>query len=211
MCMDLPGIIIVDDHRLFRSSLKFLLEASGRYRVLSEASNGKELIAVLLQVVPDLIIMDINMPEMNGIEATRFVLSKYPDLKILILSMFGESHHYNSLIDLGIRGYLLKDADNDEFFLAVSKIISGETYFSQELLMTIIRDNARTPIIKFSQREKDMLNLISRGLSNQEIASTLNLSQRTVERHRTNLLDKTGCKNSIHLVIYALKNNLISI
>ncbi|HEX2393776.1 MAG TPA: response regulator transcription factor, partial [Bacteroidales bacterium] len=124
--MNLPGIIIVDDHRLFRSSLKFLLEASGKYRVVGEASNGKELIDILLQVVPDLVILDIRMPEMNGIEATRLLLSKYPDLKILILSMFGESQYYNSLIDFGIKGFLLKDADNDEFFLAVSKIISGE-------------------------------------------------------------------------------------
>jgi len=209
--MKLPGIIIVDDHRLFRSGLKFLLEASEKYRVIGEAINGIELLDLLANVDPDLVILDISMPEMNGIETTRIALSKYPSLRILILSMNGEPQYYNSLLDYGIKGFLLKDADNDEFFLAVAKIISGETYFSQELLMTIIKDNTKNKPVKLSQRETEILNLISRGLSNQEIASSLNLSQRTVERHRTNLLDKTGSKNSIRLVIYALKHNLISI
>jgi len=209
--MKLPGVIIVDDHRLFRSGLKFLLESTGKYSVIGESSNGNELLELLARVQPDLVIMDISMPEMNGVDATRLAISRYPDLKILILSMFGETQYYNSLIDLGIKGFLMKDADNDEFFRAVSKIISGETYFSQELLLTIIRDNTQNQTIKLSQREREILSLISHGLSNQEIAASLNISQRTVERHRTHLLEKTGSKNSIRLVIYALKNKLISI
>jgi len=209
--MKLPGVIIVDDHRLFRSGLKFLLESTGKYSVIGESSNGNELLELLARVQPDLVIMDISMPEMNGVDATRLAISRYPDLKILILSMFGETQYYNSLIDLGIKGFLMKDADNDEFFRAVSKIISGETYFSQELLLTIIRDNTQNQTIKLSQREREILSLISHGLSNVEIAANLNISQRTVERHRTHLLEKTGSKNSIRLVIYALKNKLISI
>jgi DNA-binding NarL/FixJ family response regulator len=209
--MKLPGVIIVDDHRLFRSGLKFLLESTGKYSVIGESSNGNELLELLARVQPDLVIMDISMPEMNGVDATRLAISRYPDLKILILSMFGETQYYNSLIDLGIKGFLMKDADNDEFFRAVGKIISGETYFSQELLLTIIRDNTQNQTIKLSQREREILSLISHGLSNHEIAASLNISQRTVERHRTHLLEKTGSKNSIRLVIYALKNKLISI
>lgn len=209
--MELPGIIIVDDHRLFRSGLKFLLEAGGKYKVIGEAPDGLELLKLLRGLKPDLVIMDITMPEMNGIEATRLALAKYPSLRILILSMYDDPQYYNLLLDFGIKGFLLKDADNDEFFLAVSKIIGGETYFSQGLLMTIIKHNAKNQAVKLSQREKEILTLISHGLSNQEIAASLKLSQRTVERHRTNLLDKTGSKNSIRLVIYALKNKLISI
>ena len=209
--MSLPGLIIVDDHRLFRSGLKYLIEATGKYQVIAEASNGFELMDLLEKFRPDMVIMDINMPKMNGIEATRIALSKYPSLKILILSMYGETEYYNALLDYGIKGFILKDTDNEEFFLAVNKVLSDETYFAQELLLTIIRENSVNPPLKLSRREKEILGHISHGLSNLEISNVLNISQRTVERHRTHLLEKTGSKNSIKLVIYALKNNLITI
>jgi DNA-binding NarL/FixJ family response regulator len=209
--MEKPGIIIVDDHRLFRSGLKYIIDASDNYRVIAEASNGFELLEVLENTKPHLVIMDIMMPKMNGIDATRLALNKYPDLKIIILSMYGEIEYYNALMDLGIKGFMLKDADNEEFFLAVNKVLSGETYFSQELLLNVIRESTLADPVKLSRREKEILSLISTGLSNQEISAVLNISQRTVERHRTHLLEKTGSKNSIRLIIYALKNKLISI
>jgi DNA-binding NarL/FixJ family response regulator len=209
--MEKPGIIIVDDHRLFRSGLKYILEASNTYRVIAEASNGLEFLELLETTDPQLVIMDINMPKMNGIEATRIAMSKKPNLKIIILSMYGEIEYYYSLLDYGIKGFILKDADNEEFFLAIKKVLAGETYFSQGLLLNIIRESTLDDSIKLSRREKEILGLISQGLSNQEIAGVLNISQRTVERHRTNLLEKTGSKNSIRLIIYALKHNLISI
>jgi DNA-binding NarL/FixJ family response regulator len=209
--MEKPSIIIVDDHRLFRSGLKFILDASGKYQVISEASNGFELMELLENSQPSLVIMDINMPKMNGIEATRLALTRYPNLKIIILSMYGEMEYYNSLLDLGVKGFVLKDADNEEFFLAINKVLSGESYFSQQLLLNIIRSNSHIDPVKLSRREKEILGLISNGLSTQEISGILNISQRTVERHRTHLLEKTGSKNSIRLVIYALKNNIISI
>lgn len=209
--MEKPGIIIVDDHRLFRSGLKFIIDASDNYQVIAEASNGFELLEVLENTKPHLVIMDIMMPKMNGIDATRLVLNKYPDLKIIILSMYGEIEYYNALMDLGIKGFMLKDADNEEFFLAVNKVLSGETYFSQELLLNVIRESTLADPVTLSRREKEILGLISTGLSNQEISAVLNISQRTVERHRTHLLEKTGSKNSIRLIIYALKNKLISI
>jgi DNA-binding NarL/FixJ family response regulator len=209
--MKKPGIIVVDDHRLFRSGLKYILEATEKYEVLAEASNGFELLEVLENTKPQLVIMDISMPKMNGIETTRIALTKYPALKIIILSMYSEKEYYNALLDMGIKGFVLKDADNAEFFLAINKVLSGETYFSQELLLNIIRESNLPDPIQLSQREREILGLVSQGLSNQEISTILNISQRTVERHRTNLLEKTGSKNSIRLIIYALKNKLISI
>ncbi len=208
--MDKPGIIIVDDHRLFRSGLKYIIDESLKYQVIGEASNGMELLDLLANVTPQLVIMDINMPVMNGIEATRQVLEKYPAMKILILSMYSETEYYNTLLDLGIKGFVLKDADNEEFFLAIHRVLSGGTYYSQELLLNIIHRKTTATSIKISRREKEILELVSLGLSNQEISNKLTISQRTVERHRTNLLEKTGSKNSIRLIIYALKNNLIS-
>ncbi len=121
--MELPDIIIADDHKLFRNGLKYMLEASGKYKVIAEASNGIELLELLKEMKPDLVILDINMPEMNGIEATRNAMLKYPDLKILIISMYSEPEYYNLLLDLGIKGFLLKDADNEEFFMAVRQSI----------------------------------------------------------------------------------------
>jgi DNA-binding NarL/FixJ family response regulator len=209
--MEKPGIIIVDDHRLFRSGLKYILDATNNYQIIAEASNGFELLELLENITPQLVIMDINMPKMNGIEATRLAMAKYPDLKIIILSMYNEIEYYNALLDYGIKGFVLKDADNEEFLLAIKKVLSGESYFSQQLLINIIRESTLAEPVKLSRREKEILGLISQGLSNQEISGVLNISQRTVERHRTHLLEKTGSKNSIRLIIYALKNNLISI
>src|SRR5512145_2093283 len=206
-----PGIIIAEDHRLFRSGLKFILEASNLYTVIGEASDGFELLGLLEVNKPSLVIMDINMPRMNGIEATQIAMARYSDLKIIVLSMYDDLEYYNTLLDQGIKGFLLKDADKEEFFLAVSKVLAGETYFSQEVLLNIIRKSSDMGSIKLSRREKEILELISQGLSNKEIADKLQISQRTVERHRTHLLEKTGSKNSIRLVIYALKHNLISI
>ncbi|MBN2814120.1 MAG: response regulator transcription factor [Bacteroidales bacterium] len=209
--MKKTGLILVDDHRLFRSGLKHILEATGKYAVLAEASNGIEFLELLKTVTPDLVIMDINMPVMNGIEASRQALEKNPATKILILTMHGDRDLYQVLLDMGIKGYILKDADNEELLLSIQKVLSGESYFSQELLLNVIRESMTGNPVVLSAREKEVLTLIASGLSNHEIAAHLKLSQRTVERHRTNLLEKTGSKNSVRLIIHALKNKWLSL
>ena len=205
------NILIVDDHRLFRSGLRYILEESKQFTVVAEASNGAEFLQLIGKTKPHLVIMDINMPVMNGIEATKQAIARYPDLKILVLSMYGESEYYNTLLELGVRGFVLKEADIEEFFVAINKILAGGTYFSQEFLLDIIRKKTAGEAVKITRREREILGLISQGFSNQEISGKLSISQRTVERHRTNLLEKTGSRNSISLVVYALKNNIISI
>jgi DNA-binding NarL/FixJ family response regulator len=209
--MKKPEIIIVDDHTLFRSGLKYLLEESEQYKVVAEGSNGIDLLKLLSTYHPDLVILDINMPVMNGIEAARQALQLQPSLSILILSMYNDSEYYTALLNIGIKGFVMKSSDNDEFFLAIQKVLKGGTYFSQELLLNVIHRDAHENRINLSPREKEVLELIGKGYSNQEIGKMLKISQRTVERHRTLLLEKTGCRNSVSLIVFALKNKLISI
>ena len=204
-------LFVVDDHQLFRNGLKFILNERDDMEVTGEASNGKEFLDLLDFVNPDLVLMDIGMPIMNGIEATRLALEKHPNLKILVLSMFSESEYYNSMIDMGVKGFVLKNADNEELYQAIRKILAGGTHFSQELLLSIIRRKTPENKIQLTRREKDVLDLICRGLSNQQIAEKLIISQRTVERHRSNLLAKTDSKNSVSLVVFAIRNRLFSI
>lgn len=209
--MERHKIIIVDDHQLFRNGLKFILNEMKDVRVVGEASNGKEFLDLLEYGLPDLVLMDINMPVMNGVNATRIALQKYPELNILVLSMYGESEYYNTMIDLGVKGFILKDIDNKELEESIEKVISGGTYFSQELLLNLIKNKTVDENITLTRREKEVLELICKGFSNQQISEKLFISQRTVERHRSSLLLKTDSKNSISLVVYAIKHKLISI
>ena len=204
-------IIIADDHTLFRQGLKLILEDIDHVNVIADVANGKELIEISKELKTDLIIMDINMPQVNGIEASRILLQDNPELKILVVSMYGDEQYYNSVIENGVKGFILKDAENTELRAAVTAILNGKTYFSQELLLKIIRNRKNSNQISLTQRERQILELICQGLNTNEIATKLFLSERTVDNHRSNLLDKTGCRNSLSLVLYALKNNLVDI
>ncbi|MBN2348295.1 MAG: response regulator transcription factor [Bacteroidales bacterium] len=204
-------LILVDDHQLFRNGLRFILSENEKFDVIGEASNGKEFINLLEYFKPDVVLMDISMPEMNGIEATKAGLEIYPDLKVLVLSMFGDTDYYNTMIDLGVKGFILKDIDNLELYDAIEKIYLGGNYFSQELLLELIKHKPPDESITLTQREKEVLGLICSGFSNQQISDKLFISQRTVERHRSSLLLKTDSKNSISLVIYAIKNKLVKV
>ncbi len=204
-------VVIVDDHKLFRNGLSFILREIEDVEIIGEASNGKEFLTLLQESKPDLVLMDIKMPEMDGIEASKIALQQYPDLNILVLSMFDDEQYYNSMIDIGVRGFILKDADSSELKTAVNKVYEGNSYFSQELLLKIIKNKTNVTNINLSKRELEVLKYICKGASNYEISETLNISLRTVERHRANLLEKTGSSNSIKLVLFAIKNNVVNI
>ncbi|NJM15329.1 MAG: response regulator transcription factor, partial [Bacteroidales bacterium] len=152
--------------------------------------------------------MDINMPVMNGVDATREALSKHKDLNVLVLSMYSDDQYYNTMIDLGVKGFILKDCDNNELKVAINRILDGGTYFSQDLLLRLIKHKTENQSIILTRREKEVLELICQGYSNNQISDKLHISQRTVERHRASLLMKTESNNSISLVVYAIKNNL---
>jgi DNA-binding NarL/FixJ family response regulator len=215
--MDTIRIALVDDHALFRNGLKLLLDNTKNYKVTAEASNGKDFIDHLTpDNAPDLVLMDISMPVMNGIEAAREAISIVPQLKIIALSMFGEEDYYYEMISAGAKGFLLKNSEITEVMNAIDQVMAGNSYFSQEVLYNVIRKfqpnkEADTDEATFSKRELQVLKGICKGLSNQEIADTLFISKRTVDKHRSNLLGKTNSKNTANLIMYAIKNKIISV
>jgi DNA-binding NarL/FixJ family response regulator len=208
-------IIIADDHQLFRNGLKILLNSFPDFEVAGEASNGEEFLKLLKSVKADIALMDINMPEMDGIEATRKGVKMCPDISIIALSMYGEEEYYYKMVDAGAKGFLLKDSDISEVRDAILTIVKGGSYFSQELLYHVIQKikhrEHETKSANLSKREKEILLKICEGLSNQEIAETLFISKRTVDKHRANLLGKTNSKNTASLILFAIRNKLIEI
>ena len=213
--MDKIRIIITDDHQLFRNGLKILLNAFQEFEVTGEASNGEEFLRILKNTPADVVLMDINMPEMDGIEATRKGLKLNPGIDIIALSMYGEEEYYYKMVDAGAKGFLLKDSDISEVKEAILTVRKGGSYFSQELLYHVIqkikhREN-ESKSANLSKREKEILVKICEGLSNQEIAETLFISKRTVDKHRANLLGKTNSKNTASLILFAIRNKLIEI
>ena len=213
-------ILIVDDHKLFREGLNFVISQMDGFEVVGEASNGKEFLEMIENLNVDIVLMDISMPGLDGIEATAKALEKIPDLKIIALTMFCDEEYYYKMIQAGVSGYILKESGKDELANAINTVIAGENYFSQKLLRNIILNLNKTKTfkgtlhkqeIKLTPRETEILKLICQGLSNAEISEKISLSLRTVEGHKSNLISKTGVRNSVSLVMYALKNHLVDI
>ncbi|MFN8211235.1 MAG: response regulator transcription factor [Bacteroidales bacterium] len=213
--MEKTKIILTDDHQLFRNGLKMLLESIPEFEIAGEASNGLEFLELLPGCNADVVLMDINMPDMDGIEATRKGLKIAPDLAVIALSMYGEEEYYYKMVDAGAKGFLLKDSDITEVKEAILTVKKGGSYFSQELLHHVIQRmknrESETKSANLSRREKEILLKICEGLSNQEIAESLFISKRTVDKHRANLLGKTNSKNTASLILFAIKNKLIEI
>jgi DNA-binding NarL/FixJ family response regulator len=209
-------VAIVDDHSLFRNGLKLLLSGFPEMEVVCESSNGREFLQELNQMTPDIVLMDIEMPVMNGIEATQESLKKLSNLKIITLSMFGEEEYYYKMIDAGVKGFVLKNSDIDEVVKAIHTVMGGGTFFSQELLLNVVKKfrdvhKIEKLQLQLSQREIEIIELICNGLSNQEIAEKLHISKRTVDKHRSNILSKTDTNNTASLVMFAVEHKLIEL
>jgi DNA-binding NarL/FixJ family response regulator len=207
-------IIIADDHQIFRESLSELLTKQG-FKILGTAANGKQLLALLEKSIPDVVIMDISMPEMDGYEASQKAVQKYPDIKILTLSSFGDEKYYYQMVQAGVKGFVLKNAGINELRQAIIEIEGGGSWFSNELLQKVIgslnKKSATENTLKLTDRELEVLDLICKGLTAEKIGEELNLSQETIRTHRASLLSKTNCHNAPALVMYAIKNKLIEI
>lgn len=205
------NIILVDDHALFRSGLHLLLDNLDMVNNIYEASNGIEFLNALCKQSVDIVLMDIDMPKMDGVEATRKALVEYPELKIIALSMYGDEEYYYKMINAGVKGFLLKDSDINEVKNAIQSVGEGTNYFSPEILYNLVKNinTVKTRSGILSERESEVLYHICKGLSNHEIADILNVSKRTIDKHRENILSKTQSKNTASLIMYAIKNKLV--
>ncbi len=216
--MNTVKIIIVDDHEIFRTGLRTQLNEIKNYKVIGEASNGEEFINLLETKYPDIVFMDIKMPQMTGIEATKIAIEKYPDIKIIALSMFGDSEYLQAMLDVGAKGFLLKNVSGNEIIKAINAIKKGYNYFSKEMLSVLTdkflnktTENQSVKNANLSNRELEVLQYICKGYTNAEIAEKLYLSQRTIDGHRAKIISKTNTKNTVNLVVYAIKNKLVDI
>lgn len=212
------NILLADDHDIVRDGIQMLLEDEVGFAITAEAENGEEAIEACKNHDIDLIIMDINMPEMNGIEATEKIKESFPEIKVLALTMMDEDQHIRQMIEAGASGYILKSSDKTELVDAITTILDGKHYFSDDATQSVMMDLVKgtgeketTDPGNITDREKEVLELIVQQHTNQEIAEELYISTRTVDAHRRNLLQKTGAKNTAGLVTYAIKHGLVDI
>lgn len=213
---NITKIALVDDHTLFRTGLAGLLSQHDGFEVVADVGSGEEFLAMLPSLDVDVVFMDISMPGIDGAETTRRALAERPELRIVTLSMYGDEHYYTRMMESGASGFLLKDSDIEEVYNAVEVTMAGDSYFSSALLGTLTRNMSMLAVDEpdddaLSNREVEILVEVCRGLSNQEIADKLFISKRTVDKHRANIMEKTGCKNTANLVVYAIKNHLVDL
>ena len=213
---NITKIALVDDHTLFRTGLAGLLSQHDGFEVVADVGSGEEFLALLPTLDVDVVFMDISMPGIDGAETTRRALAERPELRIVTLSMYGDEHYYTRMMESGASGFLLKDSDIEEVYSAVEVTMAGDSYFSSALLGTLTRNMSMLTVDEpdddaLSNREVEILVEVCRGLSNQEIADKLFISKRTVDKHRANIMEKTGCKNTANLVVYAIKNHLVDL
>jgi len=210
--MEKIKLAIVDDHLMVRTGLSLILKDSENISVVAEAENGDDFLHLLNNHKPDVVLMDINMPKMNGIDSTREALQRRPDLKVIALSMHDDEEYIESMMQAGAKGFILKKVGAEELCRAINTVSEGETYFSQDVMKVLSKKlftkNKEGEQITINPREREVLEQLCNGLSTQEIAEKLFISPRTVESHRAHLLEKTNSKNTISLVLYAFKNKL---
>lgn len=213
-------IILVDDHTIIRDGIRALFKEKPEVEVIGEAGNGKELIQLLQNTEADLVMMDLNMPDMDGFDATAYLHEKYPNLKILILSMLDHESYITKIMDTGASGYLLKNTGRDEMLCGIKIVASGGQFICSAVVRNLLKKmqnqigksvvSEEKQTRDLSQREIEILKLIADGLTNAEIADKIFTSKRTVETHRQNIIEKTKAKNTAALIKYAISKGIIS-
>lgn len=218
------NILLVDDHSIVRDGIKSTLKDQKHFNIIGEAANGKDAIERVKELNPDVVIMDITMPEMNGIEAAGVISKKHPDSKVLILSMHDNETYILKSVEAGAYGYLLKDVDKDEFVKAITAIFNGEKYFNTNISSMLVtgylnklkesNDAPQATVVNadeydLTKREKGILKMITVGKNNREIADGLGISIRTIETHRANIMKKLKVKNAVELVRIAIDEKIV--
>lgn len=214
----MPRIALVDDHQILRQGLRVLLERQPDFRVVGEAANGRDAVQLVRDLAPDMVIMDVAMPELNGVDATRQVIDANPTTKVLALSMHADKGIVQDILRAGAAGYLLKESAYEELVSAIRVILTGQIYMSQKITSLMMKDymqhlddrQARRSSL-LSPREREIWQLLAEGHSNQDIADRLHLSVRTVETHRKNLLEKLGVTSVAELTKMAIREGLITL
>lgn len=205
-------VLICDDHQIIVDGLKSLVNSIEDFEVVATANNGEEVLKVLKVLSVDIILMDIDMPIMNGLNATTLIKENYNSIKVVILSVHSEQGMIKSLIDLGVDGYLLKNSSRDELETAIRQVCSGKEYFSSGVTQSLLKKNNerfKNTSVDITRREVEILKLIASGLTNKEIGEKLFISHRTVDTHRTNLMRKIDVKNIAGLISFALKQGFV--
>ncbi|HEX4275217.1 MAG TPA: response regulator transcription factor [Bryobacteraceae bacterium] len=205
-------ILLADDHRMVRRGLRFILESQDDMEVVAEADNGREAVEQTIALRPDVVIMDVTMPELGGIEATRRIRESAAGTRILALSVHRDGVYVREIVRAGAAGYILKESADTELLAATRAIAEGNSYLSPEVAGAVLQDyrkRATDPIDLLSPREREILQLIAEGMTNKEIATHLKLSIYTVDGHRTRIMEKLGLHNIGMLVRFAIKHGLV--
>jgi DNA-binding NarL/FixJ family response regulator len=207
-------VLIADDHQLFREGLCNLLSESEEIEIVAQAQNGKDAVTLVGRFNPDIVLMDIGMPVMNGVEATRLLHKKFPAIKVIALSMHTDKHFVKEILEAGAFGYLFKDCNYQQLMEAITNVNSGKKYLSETITQVLIQDylnkeSIKSPNPELSERESEILKLFAEGKSNREIADLLYISIKTVGSHKQNLLEKLDLKTTTDLVKYAIKKGII--
>ncbi|MDD5571485.1 MAG: response regulator transcription factor [Bacteroidales bacterium] len=207
-------VAIVDDHEIFRNGLRMVVDSLDYTEVIAEAPDGMEFLKIIESKQPDIVLMDIKMPVMDGIEATAIAVKKFPKLNIIALTMFGDEKHLQEMIEAGAKGFLLKNIKKSELDIAMRSIMEGKNYYSGELLGFFTKKyfgNNPASESGLTKKEMEVLVLSAKGYTSKEIAKQLYVCSATVNAHKTNILSKTNSKNVAELLIYAIKNKLVNL
>jgi DNA-binding NarL/FixJ family response regulator len=209
------SVMLADDHAVVRDGLRALLEGGNDLQVVAVAGNGREAVAEALRLRPDIVIMDIAMPELDGVEATRRIVERSPETRVLILSMYLSAEHIYRALQAGAQGYVLKESAGEEVVDAIRALRAGKRYLSHRITETVIDDYLRegtnvSPLDSLSLRERDVLQLVVEGRTNAAIAQALSLSPKTVETYRARIMKKLKVRDTVELVKFSMRHGLIS-
>jgi DNA-binding NarL/FixJ family response regulator len=208
-------ILLVDDHQLFRDGIQNLLDQQLDLRVIGTAENGRRALEMVRMHSPDVVIMDVTMPHLNGIDATRRILEAYPDIKVIALSMHSHSRFVEEMLKAGAVGYLLKECAFEDLVRAIHEVLEGRMYLSPTITRVMVNDFLNPSqkddvqgLAHLTSKEREILQLISEGYTNEDVAQSLHMSRRTVEKHRSRIMNKLGINNVAELVKFALREGL---